>query len=90
LANLRDGLEDYEYLWALGRKRGDPWSARADCEPVTTSLTACTHDPAVLLATRKRIARELSDGTGGSACMMKSRKAAERKQAKAEGRAIDP
>jgi hypothetical protein len=64
LANLRDGLEDYEYLWALGRKRGDVWSARADCEPVTTSLTACTHDPAVLLSVRERIARDLSAGAG--------------------------
>ena len=65
-APAESGLEDNEYLWALGRKRGDPWSARADCEPVTTSLTACTHVPAVLLAARERIARELSDGAGGS------------------------
>jgi len=64
LVNLRDGLEDYEYLRALGVTRGDPWSARADCEPVTTSLTAFTHDPAVLLDTRERIARELRAGRG--------------------------
>lgn len=62
LANLRDGLEDYEYLWLLGQKRGDLWSARRDCEPVTSSLTAFTHDPAVLLAARERIANELSAG----------------------------
>lgn len=80
LANLRDGLEDYEYLLALGQQRGDPWSARKDCEPVTTSLTAFTHDPAVLLAARERVAREL----------MKPLEPAERKTAKAEGGARKP
>jgi len=59
LANLRDGLEDYEYLWALGKQRGDLWSARADCEAVTTALSAFTRDPAVIQATREKIAREL-------------------------------
>ncbi len=61
LANIRDGLEDYEYLWALGEKRGDLWSARADCRPVTTSLTAFTRDPATLLGARERVARELAE-----------------------------
>ncbi len=65
LANLRDGLEDYEVLWALGKKRGDLWSARADCEPVTASLTAFTRDPTVLSAARERIARELTEGAEG-------------------------
>ena len=60
LANLRDGLEDYEYLWALGERRGEVWSARAECEPVTTSLTAFTLDPQVLTAARDRIARRLA------------------------------
>lgn len=83
LANLRDGLEDYEYLAALGRRRGDPWSARADCEPVTTSLTAFTHDPAVLMATRERVARELSAGAGGSSGTMGSREDASPIAAKA-------
>jgi len=73
LANLRDGLEDYEYLWALGRKRGDPWSARADCEPATTSLTAFTHDPAVLHAARERIARELRAAAGGGSGRMSTK-----------------
>jgi hypothetical protein len=62
LANLRDGLEDYEYLWAVGHKRGDLWSARADCEPVTRSLTTFTRDPAVLRAARDRLAAELEAG----------------------------
>lgn len=59
LANLRDGLEDYEYLWAVGHKRGHVWLARPDCEPVTRSLTAFTRDPAVLRAARDRLAAEL-------------------------------
>jgi len=50
---------DYEYLWALGHKRGDVWSARADCEPVTRALTTFTRDPAVLQRVRERVAREL-------------------------------
>lgn len=60
LANLRDGLEDYEYLRALGQARGDVWSARSDCSPVTTSLTSFTRDPAALRVTRESIARELA------------------------------
>lgn len=60
LANLRDGMEDYEYLRALGQARGEAWSARADCAPVTTSLTSFTRDPSVLLGARERIARELA------------------------------
>ena len=61
LANIRDGMEDYEYLWALGKARGDPWSTRKDCEAVTTSLTAFTRDPAVIREAREKIARELSN-----------------------------
>jgi hypothetical protein len=90
LANLRDGLEDYEYLWALGRKRGDPWSARKDCEPVTTSLTAFTRDPLVLLTTRERVARELSGGAEGPSGMTNSPKAAEKKAAKGAGEGAVP
>ena len=60
LANLRDGLEDYEYLWALGEKQGEVWSARADCEPVVESLTEFTLDPEVLLSQREAIARKLA------------------------------
>jgi len=60
LSNIRDGLEDYEYLWALGEKRGDVWAARADCEPVTESLTAFTLEPLMVLETRDAVARELA------------------------------
>ena len=66
LANLRDGMEDYEYLRALGQARGDVWSPRVDCAPVTTSLTSFTRDPAVLLGARERIARELKKPHGPS------------------------
>jgi hypothetical protein len=61
LANIRDGLEDYEYLWALGEGQGDVWSAREDCEPVTRSLTEFTLEPDVLLSRRDAIARRLVD-----------------------------
>lgn len=84
MANLRDGLEDYEYLWALRQKRGDPWSARKDCEPVTTSLTAFTRDPIVLLAAREHIVRELSAGARDSSGMIKPREAAKDNPAKTE------
>lgn len=57
LANLRDGMEDYEYLRALGQAKGDIWSAREDCAPVTASLTSFTRDPAALLAARQRVAQ---------------------------------
>jgi hypothetical protein len=58
LANIRDGLEDYEYLWLLAQKRGID-AARAACPPVTESLTKFTHDPAVVYRQRESIARRL-------------------------------
>jgi hypothetical protein len=51
LANLRDGLEDYEYLWMLGKREA--------AVPVTSDLTHFTLDPAVLYAQRDRVAREI-------------------------------
>lgn len=60
LSNLRDGLEDYELLWALGNKRGNVWSARSDCEPVTTSLTTFTRSPECVYETRKKILDQLT------------------------------
>jgi hypothetical protein len=59
LANLRDGLNDYEYLCLLAQLTGSVEEARAACQPVTTSLTAFTTDPQVLLAQRDKIAREI-------------------------------
>jgi hypothetical protein len=52
LANLRDGLEDYEYLWLLGK--------RDAALPVTTDLTHFTQDRATIYAQRDRIARQSS------------------------------
>jgi len=59
LANIRDGLEDYEYLWLLSQAEGSVETARAACLPVTTSLTQFTREPAVLAAQRDAIARRL-------------------------------
>ena len=59
LANIRDGLQDYEYLWLLSQRAGGIEAARAACLPVTTSLTEFTRDPAALAAQRHAIARKL-------------------------------
>jgi len=59
LANIRDGLDDYEYLWLLARRAGDGEQARAACGPVTSGLTIFTHDPQTLLAQREQIARRI-------------------------------
>jgi len=60
LANIRDGLEDVEYLWLLGKCKGDLESAREACRPVTESLTTFTRDPGVLLSQREWVAREMT------------------------------
>ncbi|HOS95935.1 MAG TPA: DUF4091 domain-containing protein, partial [Armatimonadota bacterium] len=59
LANIRDGLEDYEYLWLLAQKAGDVEVARTACLPVTTSLTQFTRDVAVVRAERDAVAAEI-------------------------------
>jgi hypothetical protein len=59
LANIRDGLEDYEYLWLLGQKTSDVEAAREACLPVTESLTCFTRDPEVLYERREAIARAI-------------------------------
>ncbi len=59
LDNIRDGLEDYEYLWMLAELEGNVEKARAACEPVTTGLTTFTRDPKTVYATRDRIARRI-------------------------------
>jgi len=60
LANLRDGLEDYEYLHRLAESTGVD-TARHACEPVTTSLTTFTREPEVVQAQRDRIARRIEN-----------------------------
>jgi len=59
LANIRDGLEDYEYLWKLAELTGDREIARRACLPVTENLTTFTLDPQVLAAQRAAIARQV-------------------------------
>jgi len=59
LANIRDGLEDYEYLWLLAERTGDKQHARGACRPVTTSLTSFTRDPEVIEKQREMIARQI-------------------------------
>ena len=58
LANIRDGLEDYEYLWLLAQKDGIE-AARAACQPVTRCLTDFTRIPQELAVQRDKIARRL-------------------------------
>lgn len=60
LANIRDGLEDYEYLWLLSQRTGNKELAREACLPVTTDLTSFTRDPEVLLKQREAIARQIA------------------------------
>ncbi|NPV47952.1 MAG: DUF4091 domain-containing protein [Armatimonadetes bacterium] len=59
LANIRDGLEDYEYLWKLGELTGSVETARRACLPVTENLTTFTLDPQVLSQTREQIAARI-------------------------------
>jgi hypothetical protein len=61
LANLRDGLEDYEYLWLLSDRAGDREVGRAACRPVTGDLTSFTRDPPALYAQREAIARQIEE-----------------------------
>ncbi len=59
LANIRDGLEDYEYLWALAERGGNVETAREACLPVTTSLVEFTRDPKAVYAQRAAIAQQV-------------------------------
>lgn len=59
LANIRDGLEDYEYLWLLAEKLGDREAARAACQPVGWDLDKATRSPRTLYRQREAIARRI-------------------------------
>lgn len=59
LANIRDGLEDYEYLWKLAELEGSVEAARAACLPVTTSMVQFTRDAQTVSKQRDRIARRI-------------------------------
>jgi len=59
LANIRDGIDDYEYLWLLAQLEGSVEKAREACLPVTQSLTSFTGDPQQVYAQRAVIARRI-------------------------------
>jgi hypothetical protein len=63
LDNIRDGLEDYEYLWKLAELEGVE-RAREACSPVTTSLTEFTRDPDEVSKQRERIAKQIEALSG--------------------------
>lgn len=56
LANIRDGIEDYEYLHALAEKAGDIEVAREVAESVAWGVLQWTNSPGVVAATRDRAA----------------------------------
>lgn len=59
LANIRDGLQDYEYLWLLAKGLGSVEEGRKACLPVTDSLTHFTFDPKVVERQRDAVARRV-------------------------------
>lgn len=56
LAVLRDGLEDYEYLYLLSKKLGSVDEARQWCPPVFFDPTSFTRDDKVLKTQRSKVA----------------------------------
>jgi hypothetical protein len=62
LANLRDGLEDYEYLYQIRAKNAGSWEkARELCVPVSSTLTDFSRNPFDLYQQRRKVVRELLD-----------------------------
>lgn len=55
-ANVRDGVEDYEYLWALSEKTGDVEVAREMAESVAWGILQWTNNPTAVAAARDRVA----------------------------------
>jgi hypothetical protein len=62
LANMRDGLQDLEYLRLLSERTGRPADALDACAPVTADLTHYTREPVVLETQRRLIARRICGG----------------------------
>jgi hypothetical protein len=62
LANMRDGIQDWEYLRLLAHVTGRPADAVRACEPVTTGLTQFSRDPRVLESQRALITRRILEG----------------------------
>lgn len=61
MALLRDGLEDYEYLWKLSEKLKSVDAARSWCSPVFKNPRRFTFDPDVLLEKRRQIADKIQN-----------------------------
>lgn len=59
MANIRDGIEDYEYLVLLAKREGDIDKARGAAEPVAWGPLKWTDDPQVLLDARAAIAKRI-------------------------------
>ena len=57
--NLRDGLEDYEYLWLFQQAVAPDRALLTVPEAISLDLTHFTTDPRLLLAHRARLALEL-------------------------------
>ncbi|MCL2742907.1 MAG: DUF4091 domain-containing protein [Planctomycetaceae bacterium] len=63
LANLRDGLEDYEYLYQVREKHKGNWDkARELCREIVPSLTEFSRNPSDLYQQRREVVRELGAG----------------------------
>lgn len=60
LANIRDGLDDYELLHQLAERAGQP-AAEALCERVTRRLTDYTRDPRAVRAAREALFSALTE-----------------------------
>jgi hypothetical protein len=61
LENIRDGIEDYEYLWQLAQASGGTSAAsREACEAITQGLTAFTHNPEAVYIQRDIIAHRIA------------------------------
>lgn len=58
LANIRDGLEDYELLCQLSEHHGGGSATRA-CLPVAKGRDCFTHDPAMVLRCRQRMLKSM-------------------------------
>ncbi len=66
LANIRDGIEDYEYLWRLASLENDVEKARDACLPVTADMRTFTRNPAEVYDQRQKIARRIEALLGKS------------------------
>ncbi|MBN1513910.1 MAG: DUF4091 domain-containing protein [Phycisphaerae bacterium] len=64
LANLRDGLEDYSYLWALAYLCGQPGQAERLAREVSQDLTHFTRDAQVLLRVRRAVVQAVNSQPG--------------------------